>query len=143
MLTTIGLNINNHHIAATNGSREGTNAGRRNRAGCCGTHETTPDRRCQRRQRVRPMVELYGQFRSRRDIAASAGSSAQFFGVRLMTLGDGGERGVRLLEFRTGTGLRFTVMIDRGFDIAECEYRGHRHRLAVADGISSSCLCRT
>lgn len=70
------------------------------------------------------MVELYGQSRTRRDLAASTGSFAQFAGVRLMTLGDGAERGVRLLEFRTGTGLRFTVMIDRGFDIAECEYRG-------------------
>jgi hypothetical protein len=70
------------------------------------------------------MVELYGKTRSRRELAASAGSFSQFAGVRLMALGDGGERGVRLLEFRTGTGLRFTVMIDRGFDIAECEYRG-------------------
>lgn len=70
------------------------------------------------------MVELYGQSRSRRDLAASAGAFSQFAGVRLMTLGDGAERGVRMLEFRTGTGLRFTVMIDRGFDIGDCEYRG-------------------
>lgn len=70
------------------------------------------------------MVELYGQTRTRRELAASAGAFAQFAGVRLLTLGDGGERGVRLLEFRGGTGLRFTVMIDRGFDIAECEFRG-------------------
>lgn len=70
------------------------------------------------------MVELYGQKRTRRDIAASAGSFAQFAGVRLLTLGDGSERGVRVLEFRSGTGLRFTVMVDRCFDIGECEYRG-------------------
>jgi hypothetical protein len=70
------------------------------------------------------MVKLYGQERTRRDIDASAGSLSQFAGVRLMTLGDGSERGVRLLEFRTGTGLRFTVMVDRGFDIGECEYQG-------------------
>jgi hypothetical protein len=70
------------------------------------------------------MVELYGKKRTRREVEAHAGSSSQFAGVRLMTLGDGGERGVRLLEFRTGTGLRFTVMVDRGFDIGECEYRG-------------------
>jgi len=70
------------------------------------------------------MVLLYGQNRSRRDISASAGAFSQFAGVRLMTLGDGSERGVRMLEFRTGTGLRFTVMIDRGFDIAECEFQG-------------------
>ena len=70
------------------------------------------------------MVELYGKVRSRRDIAASAGSLSHFAGVRLMTLGDGVERGIRLLEFRTGTGLRFTVLVDRALDIADCEYRG-------------------
>ena len=59
------------------------------------------------------MVELYGETRSRREIAASSGSLSQFAGVRLMTLGDGVERGIRLLEFRSGTGLRFTVLIDR------------------------------
>jgi hypothetical protein len=70
------------------------------------------------------MVELYGSERSRRDLSAHAGSLSQFAGVRLMTLGDGVERGVRMLEFRSGTGLRFTVMIDRCFDIGDCEYRG-------------------
>jgi hypothetical protein len=49
---------------------------------------------------------------------------SQFAGVRLMELGDGVERGIRLLEFRTGSGLRFTVLVDRAFDIADCEYRG-------------------
>jgi len=70
------------------------------------------------------MVELYGSQRSRRDLAAHAGSLSQFAGVRLMTLGDGVERGVRMLEFRSGTGLRFTVMIDRCLDIGDCDYRG-------------------
>ncbi|MDH6268715.1 hypothetical protein M2360_004133 [Rhizobium sp. SG_E_25_P2] len=70
------------------------------------------------------MVELYGGQRSRRDLAAHAGSFGQFAGVRLMTLGDGVERGIRMLEFRSGTGLRFTVLIDRAFDIADCDYRG-------------------
>lgn len=70
------------------------------------------------------MVELYGEAKSRRDLAASAGSFSQFAGVRLMTLGDGLERGIRLLEFRSGTGLRFTVLVDRALDIADCDYRG-------------------
>ncbi|TWB29672.1 aldose 1-epimerase family protein [Nitrospirillum bahiense] len=70
------------------------------------------------------MVSLYGQVRSRRDVAAHTGSLSQFAGVRLMTLGDGVERGVRLLEFRTGTGLRFTVLVDRAMDIADCEHNG-------------------
>lgn len=45
-------------------------------------------------------------------------------GVRLVTLGDGIERGVRVLEFRTGTGFEFDVVVDRAFDVGRCEYRG-------------------
>lgn len=70
------------------------------------------------------MVKLYGEVRSRRDLAASTGSFAQFAGVRLMVLEDGLERGIRMLEFRSGTGLRFTVLVDRALDIADYEYRG-------------------
>lgn len=70
------------------------------------------------------MTELYHRSYSRRDLAAHTGQLSQFAGVRLMTLGDGLERGVRMLEFRTGSGLRFTVMIDRAMDIADCEHNG-------------------
>jgi hypothetical protein len=70
------------------------------------------------------MVELFGRSMSPRQLAEHAGSLSQFAGVRLMTLGDGVERGIRMLEFRTGTGLRFTVLVDRAMDIADCEHRG-------------------
>jgi hypothetical protein len=70
------------------------------------------------------MTNLYGLNRSRAGIARLTGSLSQFAGVRLMTLGDGAERGVRLFEFRTGSGLRFTVMVDRGMDLAEVEHKG-------------------
>lgn len=70
------------------------------------------------------MVELYGQDLTRRQVAERSGSVGQFAGVRLMELSDGLERGVRMLEFRSGTGLRFTVLVDRAMDIADCEYRG-------------------
>lgn len=70
------------------------------------------------------MPFLYGRHMSRKDVAAHAGMLSQFAGVRLMTLGDGVERGIRMLEFRTGSGLRFTVLADRAFDIADCEYNG-------------------
>ncbi len=69
-------------------------------------------------------MRLYGREMTRREIEAATGDTAAFFGVRLATLGDGVERGVRMLEFRTGTGLRFTVMIDRAMDLAECEING-------------------
>jgi hypothetical protein len=70
------------------------------------------------------MVKLYGQTLSRRQVAERSGMLSQFAGVRLMTLGDGVERGIRMLEFRTGTGLRFTALVDRALDIADCEFKG-------------------
>lgn len=70
------------------------------------------------------MPDIYGTWMTRRDVEARTGQLAQFAGVRLMTLDDGLERGIRMLEFRSGTGLRFTVLVDRAMDIADCEYRG-------------------
>lgn len=70
------------------------------------------------------MVELFGRKMSRREVAERCGALSQFAGVRLMTLGDGVERGVRALEFRTGAGLRFTALVDRALDIADCEHKG-------------------
>jgi hypothetical protein len=70
------------------------------------------------------VTKLYGQTLSRRQVQERAGDLSQFAGVRLMTLGDGVERGVRMLEFRTGTGLRFTALVDRALDLADCEYKG-------------------
>lgn len=69
-------------------------------------------------------MRLFEREMSRREVAAHAGDLSQFAGVRLMTLGDGLERGIRMLEFRTGTGLRFTVLVDRAMDIADCDWRG-------------------
>lgn len=40
-------------------------------------------------------------------------------------LGDGMERDVRLLEFRTGSGFSFDVVVDRAFDIGRCELNGY------------------
>ncbi len=61
---------------------------------------------------------------SRRALAERSGALSQFAGVRLMELSDGVERGIRMLEFRSGTGLRFTLLVDRAMDIADCDYRG-------------------
>jgi hypothetical protein len=52
------------------------------------------------------------------------GRLEQVAGVRLVTLGDGVERGVRVLEFRTGTGFEFEVVVDRGFDVGRCALAG-------------------
>lgn len=60
----------------------------------------------------------------RRDLQRRIGRLEQLAGVRLVTLGDGAERGVRVLEFRTGTGFQFDVLVDRAMDIGRCELGG-------------------
>jgi hypothetical protein len=52
------------------------------------------------------------------------GHMSQLAGVRLLNSDNGPSRGVRLLEFRTGTGFSFEVAVDRGFDVGRCEFRG-------------------
>ena len=70
------------------------------------------------------MPQLYGKSITRAEVAAHAGTLGQFAGVQLVTLGDGLERGLRMLELRTGSGLRFSVLVDRAMDIAEVEHNG-------------------
>src|SRR4051812_35462134 len=70
------------------------------------------------------MPELYGNGYSRGELSRRVGRLDQAAGVRLVPLGGGVERGVRLLEFRTGTGFEFDVVVDRAFDIGRCEHGG-------------------
>ena len=54
----------------------------------------------------------------------NVGHLQQLGGTRLVTLQDGVERGVRVVEFRTAAGLDFGVLVDRAMDIAWCRYNG-------------------
>ena len=69
-------------------------------------------------------MQLYGKTQDATGLHARTGSLAQFGGVRLVTCEDGVERGMRLLEFRTGSGLCFTVLVDRAMDISEMSHAG-------------------
>lgn len=70
------------------------------------------------------MPNVQGRKLSRRELSRRMSRLDAIAGVRLVTLGDGAERGVRALEFRTGTGLDFDVMVDRCFDVGAVRYRG-------------------
>ncbi len=70
------------------------------------------------------MPSINGAAMARRDLMRRVGRLDQFAGVRLVTLGDGIERGVRVLEFRTGTGYQFDVLVDRSLDVGRCEFQG-------------------
>ena len=54
------------------------------------------------------MPELFGGRYTRAELLRRVGRLEQVAGVRLVTLGDGLGRGVRVLEFRTGTGFAST-----------------------------------
>lgn len=69
-------------------------------------------------------VRMHGRELGARDLAARAGDTAAAGGVRLVTLADGAERGIRALEFRTGSGLAFDVLVDRCMDIGAAEHSG-------------------
>src|SRR5919197_2155125 len=69
-------------------------------------------------------MRLFGQELTRPELMRRVGRLEQVACVRLVTLGDGAERGVRVLEFRTGTGFAFDVVVDRAFDVGRCEHAG-------------------
>lgn len=70
------------------------------------------------------MPELFETSYDRADLLRRVGRLDQVAGVRLVELADAAERGVRVLEFRTGTGFAFDVVVDRAFDVGRCELRG-------------------
>lgn len=70
------------------------------------------------------MTTLFGQELPRAELTRRVGKMAQIAGVRRSTLVEGTERGVDVVEFRTGTGFNFTVVPSRGMDIATAEWCG-------------------
>ena len=70
------------------------------------------------------MARLYGKTYSPAQLRKHVGHMSQVAGIRRFELSDGREKGVAAAEVRTGTGLRFTVLLDRGMDISSAEWCG-------------------
>jgi hypothetical protein len=70
-------------------------------------------------------VRLSGRDYDRGTLARLAGDVSAAGGVRSVVLDDGAERGIRVLEFRTGAGLCFDVLVDRAMDLGTAEFRGN------------------
>ena len=70
------------------------------------------------------MPRLYGKSISKADLRARIGNMSQACGIRLATMDDGAEEGVRVAEVRTGSGFNFTVGLSRGMDISTAEWCG-------------------
>jgi hypothetical protein len=69
-------------------------------------------------------MRVYGQDLDRASLARRSGDLSALGGVRSVVLADGAERGIRSLEFRTGSGLAFDVLVDRAMDIGPAEHAG-------------------
>jgi hypothetical protein len=61
---------------------------------------------------------------SRRELMRRVGNLAQLGGVELVQHQEGHSRGVRSIVFRTGSGLSFAVVPDRGLDVGAAEFQG-------------------
>jgi hypothetical protein len=70
------------------------------------------------------MVRLFDKDYTRAELLQYVGDVSQIGGVRIQTLADGPERGVRTADFDTGSGFRFTVLIDRGMDVGAATWAG-------------------
>ncbi len=86
------------------------------------------------------MATLFGKTWTRAELLAHVGDIRQLADIRLCELNDGPGRGVRLAEFKTGSGFSFTVLLDRGLDIHEANYRGMALAWQSADGITAPSL---
>ncbi|PJF45808.1 MAG: DUF4432 domain-containing protein, partial [Candidatus Thermofonsia Clade 3 bacterium] len=67
---------------------------------------------------------FFGREYSREQLLQHCGSTRQLARILSCELNDGRERGVRALVFQTASGFSFTVVPDRGMDIAYADYLG-------------------
>lgn len=70
------------------------------------------------------MAKLFGREWTKAELLEHVGSIDQIGGAKRIALVEGNTAGCEAVEFRTGTGLRFTVLAGRGMDISACEWRG-------------------
>lgn len=70
------------------------------------------------------MAYLFDRKWTRTELLNQLGDLSQLAGVKLGEWSDGSERGLRVADFRSGSGLAFTVLCDRGMDIGPASYKG-------------------
>lgn len=83
------------------------------------------------------MTKLFGRTWTKEEILAYVGDVSALGGIRLAELADGPGRGVRVADVRTGAGLRFTVLIDRGMDIGFAAFNEMPLAFQASAGVQS------
>jgi hypothetical protein len=69
-------------------------------------------------------MRIYERDLSRREALRRVGNLLQLGGIEHVSYEDGHARGVRALQVSTGSGLRFSVLPDRGLDVGRAEFAG-------------------
>ncbi len=69
-------------------------------------------------------MHIAGREYSKKEILRYIGNISQLGGTRHYVLDEGRSKGVKAVDFDTGTGFRFTVLPDRGLDISCASYKG-------------------
>ncbi len=70
------------------------------------------------------MPELFNHHYAPNELRRLTGTLDQLAGIRMIEYADGKTRGMRAADIYTGSGLRFTVWLDRAMDIGPAEYNG-------------------
>lgn len=70
------------------------------------------------------MIHLYGEEYDRMQLLRHLGDISQVAEAKIYQLNDGNEKGTDAIGFRTGSGLNFIVLPNRGLDISYADFRG-------------------
>ena len=70
------------------------------------------------------MANLFNELISKENLMKRIGDISQIAGAKLYELSTGKAKAVSAVDIKTGTGFEFTVLPDRGMDIAWCSYKG-------------------
>ena len=70
------------------------------------------------------MIHLFGEAHDRIQLLRHLGDISQVAEAKIYQLTDGNEKGTDAISFRTGSGLNFTVLPNRGLDISFADYNG-------------------
>lgn len=81
-------------------------------------------------------MRIGGKEYTRREAERRIGNLRQLGGIRHSELSEGRARGVRALEVTTGAGLDFTILPDRGLDIADFRHKGINFVYHTSNGIA-------
>lgn len=83
------------------------------------------------------MAELYGENLNRQELMKRVGDISQVAGARKYQISEGKGKGVEVIQVKTGSGFEFTVIPDRGLDIAYAGYKGMPISFISKTGITS------